>query len=103
MSPAANRAADLRAAVEKAASKLEAVSQKISLRWLKVLDDLMKLNCAHVPFAEVQELATKYHAGDQTDELLEFFHELGMLVHLRATDILHDKVVLNPQWLLDKL
>ncbi|GBG30166.1 Hypothetical Protein FCC1311_063862, partial [Hondaea fermentalgiana] len=28
---------------------------------------------------------------------------LGMLVHLRATDTLHDKVVLNPQWLLDKL
>ncbi|GBG29118.1 Ras-related protein Rab-27A [Hondaea fermentalgiana] len=103
MSPAANRAADLRAAVEKAASKLEAVSQKISLRWLKVLDDLMKLNRDHVPFAKVQELATKYHAGDQSDELLKFFHELGMLVHLRATDTLHDKVVLNPQWLLDKL
>ncbi|GBG33603.1 Protein kinase, putative [Hondaea fermentalgiana] len=103
MSPAADRAADLRAAVEKAASKLEAVSQKISLRWLKVLDDLMKLNCDHVPFAKVQELATKYHAGDQTNELLSFFHELGMLVHLRATETLHDKVILNPQWLLDKL
>ncbi|GBG29556.1 Hypothetical Protein FCC1311_057772 [Hondaea fermentalgiana] len=26
-----------------------------------------------------------------------------MLVHLRATDTLHESVVLNPQWLLDKL
>ncbi|GBG34420.1 Rab family GTPase [Hondaea fermentalgiana] len=103
MSPAADRAIELRRAVEKSASKLESVSQKISLRWLKVIDDLLKLDYNHVPFATVQELADKYHAGDQTDELLKFFHELGMLVHLRATDTLHDKVVLNPQWLLDKL
>ncbi|GBG24819.1 Rab family GTPase [Hondaea fermentalgiana] len=103
MSPEPNRASELRAAVEASASSLEAVSRKISLRWLKVLDDLLKLDCDYVPFDTVQELATKYHAGDQTDELLSFFHELGMLVHLRATDTLHDKVVLNPQWLLDKL
>ncbi|GBG28540.1 Ras-related protein Rab-13, partial [Hondaea fermentalgiana] len=103
MSSAADRAVELRRAVEKSASKLESVSQKISLRWLKVIDDLMKLEYDHVPFATVQELADQYHAGDQTDELLKFFHELGMLVHLRATDTLHDKVVLNPQWLLDKL
>ncbi|GBG35247.1 Rho family GTPase, partial [Hondaea fermentalgiana] len=103
MSSAADRAIELRRAVEKSASKLESVSQKISLRWLKVVDDLLKLDCDHVPFATVQDLADQYHAGDQTDELLKFFHELGMLVHLRATDTLHDKVVLNPQWLLDKL
>ncbi|GBG26358.1 Ras-related protein Rab-8A [Hondaea fermentalgiana] len=103
MSSAVNRAIELRRAVEKSASKLESVSQKISLRWLKVIDDLMKLDSDHVPFAAVQELADQYHAGDQTDELLKFFHELGMLVHLRATGTLHDKVVLNPQWLLDKL
>ncbi|GBG31361.1 Ras-related protein Rab-14, partial [Hondaea fermentalgiana] len=103
MSPEPNRASELRAAVEASASSLETVSRKISLRWLKVLDDLLKLDRDHVPFDTAQELATKYHAGDQTDELLSFFHELGMLVHLRATDTLHDKVVLNPQWLLDKL
>ncbi|GBG25598.1 Ras-related protein Rab-14 [Hondaea fermentalgiana] len=103
MSPEPNRASELRAAVEASASSLETVSRKISLRWLKVLDDLLKLDCDYVPFDTAQELATKYHAGDQTDELLSFFHELGMLVHLRATDTLHDKVILNPQWLLDKL
>ncbi|GBG28168.1 Ras-related protein Rab-8A [Hondaea fermentalgiana] len=103
MASAADRATDLRSVVEKTASSLPSVSQKISLRWLKVLDDLMKLDCDHVPFSKVQEFATKYHAGDQTDELLKFFHELGMLVHLRSTDTLHDKVVMNPQWLLDKL
>ncbi|GBG32824.1 F-box/WD repeat-containing protein 7 [Hondaea fermentalgiana] len=103
MSRAPGHASELRAAVEASASSLEAVSRKISLRWLKVLDDLLKLDCDHVPFGTVQELATKYHAGDQTDELLSFFHELGMLVYLRATNTLHGKVVLNPQWLLDKL
>ncbi|GBG35183.1 Ras-related protein Rab-27A, partial [Hondaea fermentalgiana] len=103
MSRAPGHASELRAAVEASASSLEAVSRKISLRWLKVLDDLLKLDRDFVPFDTAQELATKYHAGDQTDELLSFFHELGMLVHLRATDTLHDKVVLNPQWLLDKL
>ncbi|GBG32823.1 F-box/WD repeat-containing protein 7 [Hondaea fermentalgiana] len=103
MSREPGHASELRSAVEASASSLEAVSRKISLRWLKVLDDLLKLDCDHVPFETVQELATNYHAGDQTDELLSFFHELGVLVHLRATDILHDKVVLNPQWLLDKL
>ncbi|GBG34065.1 Leucine-rich repeat serine/threonine-protein kinase 2 [Hondaea fermentalgiana] len=103
MSRVPGHASELRAAVEASASSLEAVSRKISLRWLKVLDDLLKLDCDYVPFDTVRELATKYHAGDQTDELLSFFHELGMLVHLRATDTLHDKVVLKPQWLLDKL
>ncbi|GBG25973.1 F-box/WD repeat-containing protein 7 [Hondaea fermentalgiana] len=103
MSREPDRASALRAAVEASASSLEAVTRKISLRWLKVLEDLLNLECDHVPFATVQELANQYHAGDQTDELLEFFHELGMLVHLRVTDSLHDKVVLNPQWLLDKL
>ncbi|GBG35279.1 Ras-related protein Rab-27A, partial [Hondaea fermentalgiana] len=92
MSREPGHASELRAAVEFSASSLDAVSQKISLRWLKVLDDLLKLDCDYVPFDTVQELATKYHAGDQTDELLSFFHELGMLVHLRATDTLHDKV-----------
>ncbi|GBG33332.1 Rho family GTPase, partial [Hondaea fermentalgiana] len=103
MGSAADRAVELRKAVEETASELESVSQKISLRWLKVIDDLMKLDCDHVPFAAVQELADQYHAGDQTDELLKYFHEIGMLVHLRANGTLHDKVVLNPQWLLDKL
>ncbi|GBG30858.1 WD repeat-containing protein pop2 [Hondaea fermentalgiana] len=103
MSTAEDRAVELRNAVERTASKLDSVSQKISLRWLKVIDDLMMLDCDHVPFEVVQELAEKYHAGDQTDELLKYFHELGMVVHLRTTDTLHDKVVLNPQWLLNKL
>ncbi|GBG27419.1 Rab family GTPase [Hondaea fermentalgiana] len=103
MSPKPGHVSALRTAVETSASSLEVVSRKISLRWLKVLDDLLKLGRDHVPFDTVQELAIKYHAGDQTDELLSFFHEIGMLVHLRATDTLHDKVVLNPQWLLDKL
>ncbi|GBG34849.1 F-box/WD repeat-containing protein 7 [Hondaea fermentalgiana] len=103
MSTAEDRAADLRQAVEETASELESVSQKISLRWLKVIEDLMLLDCDYVSFATVQELATQYHAGDQTDELLKFFHDLGMVVHLRATAILHEKVVMKPQWLLDKL
>ncbi|GBG32387.1 F-box/WD repeat-containing protein 7 [Hondaea fermentalgiana] len=103
MSDDPDRAWHLRTAVEKTASRLEPISRKISLRWLKVLDDLLKLDCNYVPFATAQEIATKYHAGDQTDELLSFFHELGMLVHLRATDTLYDKIVLKPQWLLDKL
>ncbi|GBG25738.1 F-box/WD repeat-containing protein 7 [Hondaea fermentalgiana] len=103
MSSEPDRASELRVAVEASASSLESGSRKISLRWLKVLDDLLMLDCDHVPFKAAQELATKYHVGEQTDELLSFFHELGMLVHLRATDVLYDNVVLNPQWLLNKL
>jgi GTPase SAR1 family protein len=98
------RLAHLRSVVQKAALELPSIHQKVPLAWLKILDDLVMSKKQYESLDNVVELAAEYGvSANQTKEMLRVLHELGVLVHQRATERLFQTVVLEPQWLLNKL
>eukprot|EP00924_Labyrinthula_sp_SR-Ha-C_P010871 snap_masked-scaffold_47-processed-gene-0.20-mRNA-1 protein AED:0.34 eAED:0.40 QI:0/-1/0/1/-1/1/1/0/1171 len=117
---------ELRNDIERITRNQEFVTQEISLKWIFCLETMMALrmkkpskhaanggsggdNAALMPdwlnLDTVIQVARKVnlHQTEEIDDMLELFHELGVLVRLTGTLELSQLVVLNPQWLIDGL
>lgn len=97
-----------RSSVEKAARAQRFVKKKVDLRWVGFLEKLLNLTFEDKFFLshkKASKLAkeTGITTRDEVQEVLQFFHQHGLLVYLDATLNLAKVVTLNPQWLVDRI
>jgi len=112
----------LRKEIARVANRTAFVHTKISLRWTKVLDEMISFSrkdkdntqgseieakpehsSSWLELDTVKDIATKYGVREDVDKMLSMFHEFGVLIHLTATDALRNIVVIDPQWILQKI
>eukprot|EP00511_Aplanochytrium_stocchinoi_P011647 CAMPEP_0204868064 /NCGR_PEP_ID=MMETSP1348-20121228/25493_1 /ASSEMBLY_ACC=CAM_ASM_000700 /TAXON_ID=215587 /ORGANISM="Aplanochytrium stocchinoi, Strain GSBS06" /LENGTH=718 /DNA_ID=CAMNT_0052020853 /DNA_START=526 /DNA_END=2682 /DNA_ORIENTATION=+ len=97
----------LRKHIEELARKDESVFDQISVRWMSLLDMIIsKRNSdSYITFSMVKGLAAKVglQGSVELDAAMKLFHERGLLIHITATDVLKDIVIIKPQWLIDML
>ena len=103
----------IRSVIERETRKQDHVHQPISSRWTRFLDKLFKTDEEEedghvsnwVSFSDAVEVANSVGiSGDQEiEEMLQLFHELGVIVHLTRTQSMKNVITLNPQWLIDSI
>ncbi|CAK9009109.1 Protein NLRC3 [Durusdinium trenchii] len=77
------------------------VFEEVPLSWVWLVDHLgEKPDRPWLPLQEVEELGRQAKL-DGVETALTFFHELGVLIHLKNTENLRGKVVTDPQWMAD--
>ncbi|GBG34515.1 Leucine-rich repeat serine/threonine-protein kinase 1 [Hondaea fermentalgiana] len=103
-SPDVNRAEALRKAVTETATQLDHAHDKVPLAWLKIREDLVESKEPFVPIEEVLAMgATLGQSQTDVRKMLAYFHDVGVVVYLSGSETLERVVVIEPQWLLDKL
>ncbi|GFN90803.1 protein neuralized, partial [Plakobranchus ocellatus] len=102
----------LREELEKVARQQSYMGEHIPTKWLRFEHDITSQADQGVNFAtynQVAELAANHSIikREEVAALLQFYHDLGLLVHypgdrgLGSDLTLSNTVVLNPQWLID--
>ena len=97
----------LREEVLAVAKKLPHANEVIPIKWLKYEKALEMLkNKGHkwISLAQAKDVMSKVCSINGDDEmltLLNFLHDLRLLIHFDDTKELNDVVVLDPQWLID--
>ena len=96
----------LREAVLAVAKELPHVNEVIPIKWLRYEKciETLKNERHHISLAEAKNLASKVCIINNDSEiltLLNFLHDLRLLIHFDDTSELNDVVVLDPQWLID--
>jgi len=97
----------LREVVLDVAKELPHVNEVIPIKWLRYEKCLQTLkNERHhcISLAQAKHLASKMCIINKDSEfltLLNFLHDLRLLIHFDDTPELNDVVVLDPQWLID--
>ncbi|GBG27966.1 NACHT, LRR and PYD domains-containing protein 1 [Hondaea fermentalgiana] len=81
------------------------VKEKVPLRWSYCLDQLLQQSDPYMQFDDVEALAvTKcFVAKKDVRKMLEYLHELGVLLYFSKNEALCKVVVIQPQWLLKNL
>ncbi|GBG24321.1 Leucine-rich repeat serine/threonine-protein kinase 2 [Hondaea fermentalgiana] len=98
------RAAELRRAIVSTAAAQPYVSERVPLAWLKIYEELVASSEPYWLYSDLIQRASSHgQSRNETDDLVAYFHGLGVVVHLRTSPALERIVVLDPQWLLDKL
>jgi len=96
----------LREAVLAIAKELPHVNEVIPIKWLRYEKciEILKNERHHISLAQAKHLASKECIINKESEivtLLNFLHELRLIIHFDDTSELNDMVVLDPQWLID--
>ena len=96
----------LREAVLAVAKELPHVNEVIPIKWLRYEKciEILKNGRHHISLAQARHLASKeciIHKDSEILTLLNFLHDLRLLIHFDDTSELNDMVVLDPQWLID--
>ena len=96
----------LREAVLAVAKELPHVNEFIPIKWLRYEKciEILKNERHHISLAQAKHLASKECIIRKDNEiltLLNFLHDLRLLIHFDDTSQLNDLVVLDPQWLID--
>mmetsp|Transcript_943 Transcript_943/g.1339 ORF Transcript_943/g.1339 Transcript_943/m.1339 type:complete len:636 (+) Transcript_943:883-2790(+) len=99
----------LRTAVEHVVTNDEAVSNKVSIRWMAFLDNILAFDktstSSYIKLSDITALANRagIDSVGERDMALSLFHERGVIIHLNSTCILKDIIVTKPQWLVDEM
>jgi len=99
--------ARLRKVVLAVAKELPHVNEVIPIKWLryeKCLESLKNERHHCISLAQAKDVASKMCIINKDSEiltLLNFLHDLRLLIHFDDTSKLNDVVVLDPQWLID--
>lgn len=102
--PDKDQIAELRKRIVNVALDQVYVREQVPLAWLKIYEDLMQCKKQYVLSSDVAYIAWQYgQKPGQVSEMLRYFHEAGVVVYLEASEELQHIVVIDPQWLLDKL
>lgn len=81
------------------------LQNEVPLSWMKTLDEILKVGKkSFLTHAQVVQAAIEMGATEEeVDPMLDLFNELGVVVYVPKSSVLRDKVITNPQWLVDKL
>lgn len=103
----------IRRVIEQETRKQDHVHQPISSRWTRFLDKLFKTdedeedgqvsNWVSLEEAVVVANSVGVLGEQEIEEMLQMFHQLGVIVHLTHTEQMKNVITLNPQWLIDAI
>eukprot|EP00511_Aplanochytrium_stocchinoi_P011954 CAMPEP_0204875770 /NCGR_PEP_ID=MMETSP1348-20121228/46820_1 /ASSEMBLY_ACC=CAM_ASM_000700 /TAXON_ID=215587 /ORGANISM="Aplanochytrium stocchinoi, Strain GSBS06" /LENGTH=757 /DNA_ID=CAMNT_0052032375 /DNA_START=59 /DNA_END=2329 /DNA_ORIENTATION=- len=97
----------LRMKIEQVVRADPVVDQEVSMKWILLLDEILskRKSSSYLLLKDVQRIAKDVEISTHKEfELaLSLLHDRGMLIHLTATEILKNIVIINPQWLIDSL
>uniref|UniRef100_A0A7S3PIY2 non-specific serine/threonine protein kinase n=1 Tax=Aplanochytrium stocchinoi TaxID=215587 RepID=A0A7S3PIY2_9STRA len=99
----------LQTVLGKVLSQQEYVYKNVPLTWMRCLELISTgsdtdTHLAHITFDQVREIGATLDINTKgVEDMLEFFHELGVVVHFTDTAALKSVVTLNSQWLIDNL
>ncbi|KAK3595401.1 hypothetical protein CHS0354_008835 [Potamilus streckersoni] len=103
------RLEDLKKKIVQLASQQPYWGEEVPARWLPLEQVLMKLKASGIkviPYSLVECLnkagAVQIETREELDLFLRFLHEMGTILFFN-TDVLKEKIVLDPQWLIDAL
>ena len=93
----------LRTKIESVVRKQDYVNVMVSVKWVQSLDLLMSKEESWISLAAVRDIVKEFvtPSGEEFDQMLRLFHELGIILHFTATTVLSEVVILDPQWLID--
>jgi len=97
----------LRKCIEVAVKKDKSIQKQVPVRWMEFLDRILARSeqKAYLTLSKgVSEIGADLGLHKSEQELaLSLFHERGFIVHVTATEILKEVVVIKPQWLISTL
>mmetsp|Transcript_4380 Transcript_4380/g.5815 ORF Transcript_4380/g.5815 Transcript_4380/m.5815 type:complete len:879 (-) Transcript_4380:1011-3647(-) len=97
----------IRGIIEMVTRDQDFMQKLVSLRWMCCLDKMLEESDSKswISMKDVKKLAKglKITANEEINSMLALFHELGVVMHLTATQALRDVVTLKPQWLINSL
>ena len=96
---------ELRAEIERLTRSLDFVNAPVSVRWIRCLESLRSPNKAWLTLKQVRNSAAVCGLKDEREvhEMLQLFHELGVVLHFTSSEVLRGLVTTDPQWLVDAI
>eukprot|EP00511_Aplanochytrium_stocchinoi_P003789 CAMPEP_0204824340 /NCGR_PEP_ID=MMETSP1346-20131115/2366_1 /ASSEMBLY_ACC=CAM_ASM_000771 /TAXON_ID=215587 /ORGANISM="Aplanochytrium stocchinoi, Strain GSBS06" /LENGTH=963 /DNA_ID=CAMNT_0051951435 /DNA_START=109 /DNA_END=3000 /DNA_ORIENTATION=+ len=99
---------ELRENIETSVKGKYYVDQKVPLRWVLTCDRMVEDEEFHSEWHSLQQVEgwakeCGCERKDEVSSMLKLFHELGVLIYLSSTGALRDRIVSDPQWLLNKM
>jgi len=96
---------NVRHMIEKTALEQKLSDRKIPVRWFICLNALLKSSTTYVSLCQVKSLASQLNigCGAEVEDMLRFFHDIGLVIYFTNTESLRDIIVVNPEWILKKM
>ncbi|KAL9958600.1 hypothetical protein ACROYT_G035638 [Oculina patagonica] len=94
----------LREEVLAVSNELPYINEAIPIKWLKYEKALQKLGKKWISFDSAKHIASKVceiNGDEEIRTLLNFLHDMRILIHFDDTPELDNLVILDPQWLID--
>jgi hypothetical protein len=92
----------LRRAIGEQAARLPQMGQRISRRWIRTRDEILKRarDQPQIPFETFARAGRGQGlSNEETDTLARLLNDLGQIIYFPDDDALRDIVVLQPEWL----
>lgn len=95
----------LRSEIERLTRSLDFVNAPVSVRWIRCLESLLTPERPWLWLKQVTRRASVCGIKEEreVDDMLKLFHELGVVLHFTASEVLRRLVTTNPQWLVDAM
>ena len=96
----------IRRTIEETSREQDFLYTKVPVRWLRCLDKLTSDDQkSWVPLSKAKEMAKKcdINAASEVEAMLHYFNQVGVVLHFTSTVALEQKVIVNPQWLIDQV
>lgn len=96
----------IRRAIEQVARAQDYLYTKVPVRWLKCLDMLTSdQGESWVSLTKAKDFAKQsgIDAASEVEAMLHYMNQVGVILHFTSTIALEQKVIVNPQWLIDQV
>ena len=91
---------ELKQAIADQVAKLDHIHDLLPASWFKVKTQLEQLDRDYIPYSEYERLCQVESIQEELSQrtLIDFLHDLGVVLSFYNDDRLHDTSVLNPEW-----
>jgi len=100
----ANRAQNLQIEMEKVFRNEKYIKDLVPSRWIRALAEIEQLKPYADKVTQVYPLCEKHQVPEKEwEQMLEFFHRLGIILYLTNNETLSERIVTDPKWLMSSL
>lgn len=80
-------------------AKLDHIGSTLPKAWIDVRNELEKLPNNYISYNEYENICQKFKINkDRAGYLSEYFHDLGLFLHFKESEILREIIILKPEW-----
>ncbi|MGB0385034.1 MAG: COR domain-containing protein [Ardenticatenaceae bacterium] len=90
----------LKALITREIGQLEHVGDLLPGQWFDIKSQLEQMDADYLPISEYQRLCRQQNVRDMADQrvLIQFLHDLGIVLNFQEDPRLHSTNVLKPEW-----